>query len=227
MVWNPISPDGSKSVKANVTIQDQNTAYTETTMNNDHFWNIGANEDGHHQFVQTMATNDADKTIQTNPELSTDMDLVYYSRFKTALESVAQQDCQPFVKNIAGANPLFLNGVMQLLAIRACVVWNIAAGPDPTNQTIVYSHNVSTVARQIDGRYKINFTTAVPSDNYVAWGGGMGVSDNSTFNSLYGSVSSGASVAARKSTISCIFMMRNQAGTLANALQGWFVCFGG
>lgn len=51
-MWNTTSPDGSKSTKDNVPILQANTTYTETTMNVDHYWNIGANEDGHHRQVQ-------------------------------------------------------------------------------------------------------------------------------------------------------------------------------
>lgn len=55
MPWNSISPDGSKSVKDNTPLMDQNTAYIEATMKIDHFWNSGTNKDGHHQFVQSPA----------------------------------------------------------------------------------------------------------------------------------------------------------------------------
>jgi hypothetical protein len=64
MPWNSIAPLGSVSVKANRTRVQQNTTYTELTMGNsivgtnnntvrDHFWNVGANEDGRHRFIQS------------------------------------------------------------------------------------------------------------------------------------------------------------------------------
>lgn len=64
MPWNSIAPLGSISVKANRTRMQQNTTYTEVTMGNsivgtnnntvrDHFWNVGANEDGRHRFIQS------------------------------------------------------------------------------------------------------------------------------------------------------------------------------
>ena len=56
MAWNSISPDGAISVKANTVPMQDNTTYTETTMNIDHFWNIGVNEDGRHKQVQMPVT---------------------------------------------------------------------------------------------------------------------------------------------------------------------------
>ena len=52
MVWNSLWPDGSKSVKQNTTPGQQNTTYIENSMNNDHYWNIGVDEDGHHRSIQ-------------------------------------------------------------------------------------------------------------------------------------------------------------------------------
>jgi hypothetical protein len=45
----------------------ENTAYIEATMNKDHFWKIGTNEDGHHKYVQmpayTVGGNPADPAL--------------------------------------------------------------------------------------------------------------------------------------------------------------------
>ncbi len=65
MPWNSTFPLGSVSVKANRTIGNQNTTYTEVTMGNsivgtntntvrDHFWAVGSNEDGRHRFIQSV-----------------------------------------------------------------------------------------------------------------------------------------------------------------------------
>lgn len=87
MTWNSTYPVGNISVKANRTVGQQNTTYIETTMGNsivgtnttatrDHFWNVGANEDGRHRFIQspafTVGGNPAD------PVLGTGMDGVRY-----------------------------------------------------------------------------------------------------------------------------------------------------
>lgn len=55
MAWSSISPNGTLSVKANNAPMAANTVYIETELNKDHFWNIGANEDGRHQFAQMPA----------------------------------------------------------------------------------------------------------------------------------------------------------------------------
>jgi hypothetical protein len=218
MAWSPLFPDGSKSVKDNNPIGLGNTVYTKATLNIDHYWNIGVNEDGHHKQAQMTKTVAAG--VPADVALAAGMDSALYAKQKTAAESVVQQDVNLYLRN-ATAN------IMQMLGIRACVVWNIVAGPDPTNQTIVYAHNVTSVARQIAGRYQIHYTNALPSDNYIVLGGGMATTADSTFDSLYGSVASGSTVATRKNTTDCIFMLRNQNLVLTNAMQGWFVCFGG
>lgn len=64
MVWSATSPDGALSVAANTPIMAANTTYTQTTMNVDHYWNIGVDEDGHHKQVQ-MPVSSADITLGT------------------------------------------------------------------------------------------------------------------------------------------------------------------
>ena len=89
MSWNSTSPLGSTSVKANRTIQQQNTTYIETTMGNsivgtntnttrDHFWDVGTSEDGRHRWIQSPAF-----TVGGNPAdavLGVGMDSVLYPK---------------------------------------------------------------------------------------------------------------------------------------------------
>lgn len=89
MPWNSVFPLGSVSVKANKIIGQDNTTYIETTMGNsivgtntnstrDHFWNVGANEDGRHRFIQSPAF-----TVGGNPAdavIGTGMDTVLYPK---------------------------------------------------------------------------------------------------------------------------------------------------
>lgn len=215
MAWNTTAPDGTKSVSANNPILQANTTYTKTTMNVDHYWNIGINEDGHHKFVQTVATNDSDKTVATNPTLATGMDLVYYSRFKTASESVDQQDCQPFALTSA-------TDVMQVLGIRACVLFNVSGG----TATIKYQHNVSSVSRTAQGKFTITYTNALPSTSYLVLGGGL--RNNSNSNALVVSIQSTTSLSSTKGTGSCkILTVRAETGALTDPYQAWIMCFGG
>lgn len=87
MAWNAASPDGTISVKANRAQMNANITYIQTTMGNsivgtntvttrDHFWNVGANEDGRHRFVQSPAFTVG--AVATDPVIGTGMDGVQY-----------------------------------------------------------------------------------------------------------------------------------------------------
>jgi hypothetical protein len=97
--WNAVAPDGSKSVKQNNTILGGNTTYTETTLNNDHYWNIGANEDGFHKQVQAPK-------LAADLTLSTGMDGgIYFKEINSRVEG--------FYRNASGIYqfiPSFLSG---------------------------------------------------------------------------------------------------------------------
>ena len=211
MVWQSTAPDGNRSVKANETIIQDNTTYTENTLGNstntdkDHYWNIGTNEDGHHRAAQFKNYEDSFTGAPTDPALATDMVLALYSKGATG-----------YMRNSGQ--------IMQLLGIRAMAVFNNVAGN--VAQTLVFSYNVTTVTRQATGRFEVSYNDALPSENYLVLGGGMAVSDNSVFTPLSGSVSSAASVAARKNSGGMIFLT-HVGSVLTNQLQGWFVCFGG
>lgn len=87
MPWNSTFPLGSVSVKSNKAIGQQNTTYIQTTMGNsivgtntvttrDHFWNVGANEDGRHRFIQSPAFTVG--AVATDPVVGTGMSAVLY-----------------------------------------------------------------------------------------------------------------------------------------------------
>lgn len=93
MPWNSTSPVGSISVKANRTIQQQNTTYTEVTMGNsiigtntnttrDHFWNVGSNEDGRHRFINSPAFTVGGSPA--DPVVGAGMDAVLYLKTTNA-----------------------------------------------------------------------------------------------------------------------------------------------
>lgn len=91
MVWSNISPDGTKSVKSNTPNMLANTQYTKTTMNVDHFWDVGVNQDGHHKQVQM-------------PKMATDMILgagmdggIYFKEV-----SASNTRVQGFYRNVNG-----------------------------------------------------------------------------------------------------------------------------
>jgi hypothetical protein len=90
MPWHSNFPLGSVSVKANQTIGQDNTTYIEKTMGNtpvgsndptttrDHFWDIGAVEDGRHRFIQSPAFTVG--LLPTDPEIGTGMDTVLFAK---------------------------------------------------------------------------------------------------------------------------------------------------
>lgn len=220
MVWNSTAPDGTKSVATNRQILQDNTTYTETEMNKDHFWNIGADEDGHHKhcIMQKSAT---------DPIPGTNMDLAYFARIKTALESPDNEDVQPFVINddvINGGN-----AVMQLLGIRAMGMFNKTTVNGPV--TLKYSHNC-TVERTSTGNYTVTFGSPVasplPSNNYSILG------DIVIFNNNQGNqprftikrIASAAALTTVKSTAFCKIETFSST-TVTDAEQTWFVVFGG
>jgi hypothetical protein len=77
MVWHTTAPDGTKSVKENKSILQDNTDYIKTTMNIDHFWDIDSNHDGHHKEVQLL--NQA-----SNPTLLGSMNGVIFTKLLTS-----------------------------------------------------------------------------------------------------------------------------------------------
>ena len=112
MVWNSTWPDGSKPVKGNTATGNQNTSYIETTMNIDHYWNIGMDEDGHHAKVE-MPKQAMDIT------LSTGMDGGIY------LKEATDGTIQTYYRNAANIyqmTPTFLNGTVALTSSFATVV---------------------------------------------------------------------------------------------------------
>jgi len=115
MPWNTVCPLGSVSVKANKTVIQTNMTYIETTMGNsvvgtnavttrDHFWNVGANEDGRHRFIQSPAFTVG--ALPTDPVVGTGMDSVLYAKTTNARS-------EWFHRNAAGIYqfiPSFLTG---------------------------------------------------------------------------------------------------------------------
>jgi hypothetical protein len=105
MVWSSLWPDGSKSVAANTTPGLQNTAYIETTMNLDHFWNIGDGTDGYHDQVNLQT-----QTSDLTPALGG----VIYAKAPSATNTAIQG----FWKNATGTAyqfiPTFLTGTISI-----------------------------------------------------------------------------------------------------------------
>ena len=191
----------------------ENTTYTKTTMNVDHFWDIGVNEDGHHKYAQMPKYKAGG--LPSDPALAAGMDLAFFSKEKTAVESPAQQDVQPFAINSTNT--------MQLLGIRACGSFSInnATGAITYN----YLHNVTSVTRTAKGKYTVTYTNALPSTAYLVLATGMryNAGDDKLTN-----ISVASSLAGTTKTTALVKLIASaMTGDLIDPLQIYFVCFGG
>lgn len=233
MVWNSTAPDGTKSVGQNTTILQSNTTYTETTMNLDHYWNIGANEDGRHKWMQTVATNDADTALATNVARAAGIDLVYFSRFVTETESPNNQEAYPFVKNMgeSGEGTPYPLGVMQLLGIRAMCIFNVTGNGATITQLFTFNIKEQVgltegIIRDSPGKFRAEFSNNLPSENYLVLGGCVNTTENARF--IF-NMRPSTSVSSAKDTTRIRFYnqdMNDESSTL-DPSQCWFVCFGG
>ena len=226
MSWSSTAPDGAQSVKANRSILAGNTTYIENTMENepndttntdaikDNYWNVDANLDGRHRYINQPAYTIAG--VIADPVIGASCQSVSYTKTKTAAESVAQQDVQPFFRNAGG--------IMQMLGIRACIVWDWNAGT-PTSPTVQYSHNCTIDGAGLSSSprtFVINFTVALPSVNYLALADSIGnASSQCEIHPLKGTVISDSKTASMMK-----FEIENSS-TGKNPLQAWIVFFGG
>lgn len=171
MSWSSTSPDGTKSVKANETIIQGNTIYTETKMQLDHYWAEDANNDGHHRKVEMPDINASGLAVDANGDptaLSSGQNCMVYTRRKTATEQpgVLQSD-EPFVYVIKDPLGTPVNQYMQV-GFRAIGVFlgRLTNGAC----TISYSHNISSITRTGTGAYTVTFTKALPTGSYALYG---------------------------------------------------------
>ncbi len=115
MPWNADWPVNTISVKANQVKGDQNTKYiqatmgtsvvgTNTTSTRDHFWNVGANEDGRHRFIQSPAFTVA--TVAADPVIGTGMDAVEYVKVTNGRAERFHRNTQGIYQHV----PSFLVG---------------------------------------------------------------------------------------------------------------------
>jgi hypothetical protein len=120
MPWNSTWPIGNISVKANRTRGNQNMSYIEATMGNsaigtntnatrDHFWNVGANPDGRHRFINSMAFTVGGNPA--NPVIGAGMDAVLYLK-QTSAEP--QWFTRPNAGQIYQVSPNFIQGTVNL-----------------------------------------------------------------------------------------------------------------
>lgn len=149
MPWNNPVINGSNSVSSNKTPLNQNSAYIETTMQVDHFWDNGnSNYDGHHDVVESISQSGT-------PTLSTDMTSAIWAK-DIAQTARATNLTELYHRGLFGASTI----ISQIGLIRAVVVFTGAA-------TIQYSFNVASVTANGSGQYTIVYTNALPSAYYI------------------------------------------------------------
>lgn len=212
MTWNNPVITGTESVAANKTYLNDNSSYIETKLQLDHYWDETAGLNGHHKYAN-MPKLESGGT-PTDPTLPAGLDLNYYCKQKTSTESPTHQPVMPFTKDASGA-------VLELLGIRACAVFSVAAGV----VTVNYKHNVTSVTRASEAIFDVVFP-ALPSNNYGILGGGLANSSDAT-DRLAFNITAATALGTTKSTTG--FQIRTTAygGNKRDPLQCWFVCFGG
>ena len=229
VTWNSVNPDPAKSVKENGPKMQENTTYTEEIMGNtandttntdvirDHYWDVSANLDGRHRYLNMPAFTIAG--TETDPVLGDGMGGTAYCRTKTAAESPDVQDVQPFFRNTAD--------IMQLLGLRACCTFQGRT----TNGvcTIEYAHNITSVTRFGVGEYTVVFDNALPSENYLMQGGGTRTStvgSEVVFINIRGKTVAIPDIKTVNG-MSIISLTGINRIEQTDIIQGWFFCFGG
>lgn len=199
MPWNTTCPVGGNSVKDNNSVIQDNITYIKTTMQNDHYWDEDATKDGYHKKVSLINQSPA-------PSLPAAMNGLIYAFVNVST--------QPYFRNSAD--------IMQLLGIRACAVFN-ASG------TIAYSFNVTSVSHPSTGNFTLNFTNALPNNNYLVLGGAIRdtSSSGSSSSELIFEIPGASTLTNVKSTALVKVMCKSDGGTFHDPLQMWAVCFGG
>jgi hypothetical protein len=206
----------------------QNTTYIDDTMgnsthtSNDHFWNIGVDEDGHHRAVSMERYANTYTGAPTSPDIPTGMDSTTFTKTIGSEPALMFRNLPYLVPGVEDQR-----SVMQLLGIRAYAVFNYVAGGDATVQTLICSFNVTSVLRQGNsptfGRYSVNYSTALSNANYMLLGGGIagGLSTPCTFSA------SGATLGNKTGSQGLFLLYSGTTATTNAILQGWVIAFGG
>jgi hypothetical protein len=138
-----------------------------------------------------------------SPTLVDGMTLAYYA-FTVGSQVL------PYAKNTTS--------IMQLLGIRACAVFD-------GNGVLAYSHNMTSITRTAAGQFTATYTSALPSADYLALGGGF--PNAPTGGLAIWAVRGDPTNTNVKSTALLKFNYVTAAGSATDIQQGWIVVFGG
>ena len=172
MIWNPTSPDGTVSVKANTLPMQQNTTYTKDTLNVDHYWNESPSTlDGLHRKVH-MTTEASDITLAGD------------ATGGIFLKEATGGTIQGFYINAINTYqfiPSFLTGFVSLTSGSA--YQTIVAVPDET-YGLIYMFRTGTSDTGQSGFFKCSGGTCQTYGNLIEKAG----SSTSVYNVKFGNV---------------------------------------
>lgn len=187
MPWNSTWPLGSVSVKTNRPTGQENTTYIETTENVDHFFNIAANKDGHHNVIQQPAQFNAGVPVNPAKPVAPMSGKLYVRTVSDAAGNDNSRQLffrQDFYDNAYQISPVYRSGVVALNGATFSTVTSI---PQNVYGTIwiwkVGTTNIqtgtfisdNTVVNVFSTRIKIQGLSA-DSDRWVEFGNGSNAS---------------------------------------------------
>jgi hypothetical protein len=187
MVWTSISPDGTISVRQNTAPMAANTAYIETSMNVDHYWNIGVNEDGHHKQFQSPK-------LAADPAVAAGMDGAIY--LKTV--SASDTSIQGFYRNVLGVYQFIPGYKTGVLVIPNNYNYQIVTSVPPHSYGHIYVFKDDDTDNMAMGYFKAGATVVNAYHIPQQIASGTSITDNLRFGN--NAEAAGLNILARKST---------------------------
>jgi len=169
MTWDASVPDGTKTAKDNGPGIRNNWSYIETEIQDDHYFDESATNDGHHKKTEMPVVEDSGIAVDSNKDpsgLSSGMVGMIYMRQKTATECPSKQTNESYYALKDGSTMRYSQ-----LGIRAMV--NFKGRTSNGACTINYSHNVTSVSRTAEGKYTVTFSVGQPTSFYIPMGSAM------------------------------------------------------
>lgn len=161
MAWLNSPVTGTNSVSANKAPINANHNYIAATMVVDHFWDDlpVAGVDGHHQFVAGPGYETGGSPA--DPALPASCDFIFWAREITKDDTTTEN--LPFMKNSEGHE--------FLLGVRAALNFSVTS-PNTGGATpvIEWQYNISSIMRDSQGKFTINYTNNMPNRNYIPAG---------------------------------------------------------